>query len=592
MAGRFYIYLFLLLLSCQYSSAQYSKQLLLAEDYFDKNMHYTALDMLEKMDVNKLSKADKAFRSYLLASGYTYVGHEDKAFEYYLKAKAQYKEADSIDKAMDINIDIAYLISAQDYNKNNYIKYIEEYQQYVTKQKDTIKIAKGYCNMAVWMLDNKENERSRDYYLKALKFAEEKNNIDLLARIYHNVAVVYNERLQKPDSALYYLKKDREIVNSSGTVDDLCSNYINVASSYHHKQDYDKAIEYLHLAESLPIQKYTLRTKQYIYEFLAGNYQMKGDIKNAYKYLVLNKQFADSLKSEEQNIAINDIQTKYKTKEKELENQLLRSDNETNRILIYTFTGLLAASLVIGFLVFKNAKRKEKILKQEKLIEQQKLEKALKEYELQSIDLMLEGQEKERQRIANDLHDNLGSMLATLKLNFENLKIRKNELREEENRLYQKTDELIEEAYQKVRRMAHAKNAGVFASEGLIPTLKKLAEKISIPGKLLIEVNAFGFDERLENKMEIAIFRMVQELSTNIIKHSGATEASVQLTNHDDNINIIIEDNGVGMDTNIIGKADGMGLDSIKKKTEQLGGTFTIDSKKGKGTTIIIDLPI
>ncbi len=322
------------------------------------------------------------------------------------------------------------------------------------------------------------------------------------------------------------------------------------------------------------------------------NYDSIGDYKNAYRYLMLNKKYADSINIKEQNIAINDLDTKYKTKEKELENTLLKSEVKTSRILIYSIAVILLAILVIAFLMIKNSRRREKISLQEKQIEQQKFEKTLKDYELNSIDMMLEGQEKERQRIANDLHDNLGSMLATLKLNFENLKLRKIELREEENKLYERTDELIEEAYQKVRRIAHAKNAGVFASEGLIPAIKKLAEKISIPGKLQLQVIAFGFKERMENTLEIAIFRTVQELSTNIIKHSQATEATIHMTDHDDNINIIIEDNGVGFDSSKINTADGMGLANIKKKIAQLGGTLEIDSTPGKGTTIIIDIPV
>ena len=259
---------------------------------------------------------------------------------------------------------------------------------------------------------------------------------------------------------------------------------------------------------------------------------------------------------------------------------------------MYSVIVLLLAILVIAFLMIKNSRRREKISRQEKQIEQQKLEKALKDYELNSIDMMLEGQEKERQRIANDLHDNLGSMLATLKLNFENLKLRKDELRDEENKLYERTDLLIEEAYQKVRRIAHAKNAGVFATEGLIPAVTKLAEKISIPGKLEIQVIAFGFNERLENTLEITIFRTIQELATNIIKHSQATEATIHLNDHENNINIMIEDNGVGFDTKKISAADGMGLANIKKKIAHLGGTFDVDTTPGKGTTIIIDIPV
>ncbi|RZJ56465.1 MAG: sensor histidine kinase, partial [Flavobacterium sp.] len=311
-----------------------------------------------------------------------------------------------------------------------------------------------------------------------------------------------------------------------------------------------------------------------------------------YDYLALSRTYGDSLGREQQEIAISDIQVKYHTKEKELENEILKGGIKTNRILLYTFLVLLLASVVIAYLILKNSHRKVRISRQEKLIEEQKLEKALKDYELSSIDLMLEGQEKERQRIADDLHDNLGSMLATLKLNFENLKLRKHEIANDETKLYERTDELIEEAYQKVRRLAHSKNAGVFANEGLIPALKKLAEKISIPGKLNLQVIAFGFDDRLDNNLEIAVFRMAQELATNIIKHSEASEATLHITNHDDNINIIIEDNGRGFETEKIAAANGMGLQNIRKKTQHLGGTFAIDSTPGRGTTIIIDLPL
>ena len=114
-------------------------------------------------------------------------------------------------------------------------------------------------------------------------------------------------------------------------------------------------------------------------------------------------QFADSAKAIDQNIAINDIQTKYQTREKELENEVWKNKDKKNKALLYIFIGLLLASLIIGFLIIKNARKKEKISRQEKLIEQQKLEKALKDYELNSIDMMLEGQEKERQRIEPEM---------------------------------------------------------------------------------------------------------------------------------------------------------------------------------------------
>ncbi len=510
-------------------------------------------------------------------------------------AKRIFNQADSIEKALDINLDIAYLLSAQDNNSIDYLHYIKEYLEHYTKKNDIQKMSRGYSYMALYHLQEKHYKECLMYYKKGLDLIKDLNNPKLESPFYNNIAAVYNENLHKPDSGLYYLRKDAELIIINGNNPyDLFHNYVNQAASYRHLKQYQKAIELLKEAEKLPITENTEKHRERIYGVLHLNYRDIKDFKNAYKYLSKQQELNEAINVTNQNIAIGDIdiKRKYQTLEKELENKVLKNNIKINRILVYTLIGLLVASFVIGLLIVKNARKREEISKQDKLIEQQRYDKALKEYELSTIDIMLQGQEKERQRIANDLHDNLGSMLATLKLNFENLKMRKNENTEGENKLYEKTDNLIEEAYQKVRRLAHAKNAGVFANEGLIPAIKKLALKISIPGTIQINVIPFGFTNRLDNTLEIAIFRIVQELATNIIKHSKATEATIHLTQHDYNINIIIEDNGVGMDPSKISLADGMGLHAIFKKAEQLDGTVTIDATPGRGTTIILDLPI
>ncbi len=577
--------------------SQYSATLTAIEGDISGAEYQQAKAALDKVSDKSLSGPDKAFYWYLSAKYYENNNKEDLAYNHYLKSKALYNQIDSTDRVMDINFQLAYLLRAQEKNKSDYRKYLDEYVDYTQKVSDPKKLSLCYARLALFKIDSKEYNDGLAYFKKAKQFLKVYSNPDVEATIDINLASLYINDLNKPDSALYYLKKNLDYLTSSKKgkkrkETQICHNYVNQAAAYYYLEDYKDAIACLKKADSVPIRGNILKTKQYIYEFLYTNYEAAGDYPNAYAYLLLNKKFSDSAKTEEQNIAINDIQVKYRTKEKELENIKLKNKNKTKNILLYVYTGLMVAAIAIGWLVLKNARRKEKISRQEKLIEQQKLEKALKDYELHSIDLMLEGQEKERQRIANDLHDNLGSMLATLKINFENLKLRKNELRDEENRLYEKTDELIEEAYQKVRRLAHAKNAGVFANEGLIPAIKKLAQKISIPEKLEIQVTAFGFEGRMDNTLEIAIFRIVQELATNIAKHSRATEATVSLIHHDDNINVMIEDNGIGFGPDARKGADGMGLDSIEKKVAQLGGTFSIDSTPGNGTTIIIDLPI
>jgi signal transduction histidine kinase len=151
----------------------------------------------------------------------------------------------------------------------------------------------------------------------------------------------------------------------------------------------------------------------------------------------------------------------------------------------------------------------------------------------------------------------------------------------------------LEETYQKVRNISHLKNMGMIGNEGLLVAIKKMAEKITIINQLQINVLPFGLTQRLSNSTEVTLFRIVQELCTNIIKHSEADEVNIYLTQHNpDFINIIIEDNGKGFDYKSVTKKDGIELKSIEKKIEQMGGTFTVDSVISKGTTIIIDLAL
>lgn len=563
-----------------------------AEKLIAKDKYTEAEAVLRKINVASLNKAEQARYHFLYGNVLASQNREDKALQRYLKAKQLYLAADSAGAAMDINPEISYLLSAQENYGDRAEGYLTEYLEYARRNKDPLRMARAYSAFAASRVSGGNYKEAIRFFRLAAASNKIAQDERLESVMNNNLAVLYNENLHKPDSALYYLDRDLPYLQKINDVNGLCHNYVNRAAAYYYKGDHRMAIRMLESAESLPITDNVLKTKQYINEFLYVNYEALKDYTNAFKHLSIHKQLADSANGLEQNIALKNIETQYKVREKVLENNVLKSRAKVNLVVLYSVAGLLAITLALGYLIVKNARRRERISRQEKLIEQQKLEKALKEYELSSIDMMLEGQEKERQRIANDLHDNLGSMLATLKLNFENLKLRKNELRDEENKLYQRTDELIEEAYQKVRRLAHAKNAGVFANEGLIPALEKLADKISIPGKLAVHVVHFGFNERLENALEIAIFRMVQELATNVIKHAHATEATLHLTHHDDNINIIIEDNGAGFDPENINAQDGMGLAAIRKKTTQLGGTLQIDATPGKGTTIVIDIPV
>jgi len=120
-----------------------------------------------------------------------------------------------------------------------------------------------------------------------------------------------------------------------------------------------------------------------------------------------------------------------------------------------------------------------------------------------------------------------------------------------------------------------------------------MAKTINETNALKVTVEEFGLAERMENSLELSIFRIIQELTANIIKHAEASKANIQFTQHDDKLNIIVEDNGKGFDMSAVKRSEkGMGLGSIEKRIEHLEGSFTVDSILSKGTSILIDIPV
>ncbi|MEP1984943.1 MAG: ATP-binding protein, partial [Maribacter dokdonensis] len=135
--------------------------------------------------------------------------------------------------------------------------------------------------------------------------------------------------------------------------------------------------------------------------------------------------------------------------------------------------------------------------------------------------------------------------------------------------------------------------SGLIAKQGLLQAVKQMAEKVSIASGLNILVHDHGLDNRLENSIELMLFRIIQELITNAIKHAEATEMNIHITNHGETLNILVEDNGKGMLVNAIqADSSGMGLKSIDKRINHLHGTMDVESELGKGTVIILDIPI
>lgn len=392
---------------------------------------------------------------------------------------------------------------------------------------------------------------------------------------------------------IYFLKgfnllsREKNIFYNSYKYENLKETARNLGK----KGNYKKAIKYLRKSKSFQ-SKLTSSKNSFVYNLYISNLYYNLKLKDS-AYLAMKSAFQKSLhlNFEKQNKLISSLEIKNKTAEKEKQILISEQKRKQNQNLFYGALSFLFLGGVIAFLSLKNSRKKRLLAEQQQELEQQKNITLIKEQEIMAINAMIEGQEKERQIIAEDLHDNIGSVLATLKLHFENLKLNRKKKHFNQEELYNRTEKLIDETYLKVRSIAHAKNAGVIANQGLLVSVKLMAEKISSANKTQIEVLDYGLEKRIENTIELTAFRVIQELTTNIIKHANATKATINISLFDKILNIIIEDNGKGFNFKDTNLNNGMGLHAIQKKVKHLNGTFEVDSTLNKGTTIIINIP-
>ncbi|WP_228235134.1 sensor histidine kinase [Allomuricauda sp. M10] len=527
----------------------------------------------------------------LFAGAFQNLNQADSAFVYYNEALKDFEHRNLAGEVAETNLKISDLLESQNNLESDHYSYFEKFWKYATSVNDQYLMGKGYNYLGRKAYLDSNPQIPLEHFRKAyaLFYAVDSTRLAIVNLM--NMGAVHSNRLKNNDSARYHyfhaldlLQMKKDMPEYSNQYHDLLNN---IGNSYRRSENFNEALQYYKMAETLQVKKYKDMTKKILFGNMDLTYYNLGDFKNAYGYLYKYDSIKDIINLAQQNATILDIQEKY-------DNEKLRADNlesETKRIqnknFLFASLGLLIIVGILAILLQKNTIKKRQLAEQEAQLKQQRVENLLKEQELVNIDAMIEGQEKERQKVAGELHDDLGSLMATIKLHFDNAKV------STQDPALKNAQRLLEEAYQKIRGMAHSKNSGVMSDQGLLSAIKKMAKSISESNTLQVTVEDFGLGERMENSLELSIFRMVQELVANVIKHAEATKVNIQLTQHEDNLNIIVEDNGKGFDRSKLdsGKS-GMGLTNIEKRVEHLEGSFTVDSVLGRGTSILIDIPV
>jgi two-component system NarL family sensor kinase len=263
-----------------------------------------------------------------------------------------------------------------------------------------------------------------------------------------------------------------------------------------------------------------------------------------------------------------EIKSRIAEKNKEIAQQELAIEKNESRIQSKNFLiGAISSGFificVVMVLLYRNAKHKERL-------QRENLYRLQQDMKINQLNAMIAGEEKERSRIARELHDGMGGTLATIRLELSSIA-----RKQKDGTAYENVLQLLEEASADLRSSAHNLMPEILLQEGLVKAVDLFCYRIQQAGTIDINFEPVGEIPQLDKSFSLPVYRIIQELVNNIIKHANATQALVQINYHDHHLSITIEDNGRGIDTQ---HTNGMGLKTISERIHSLDGSMYINS--------------
>lgn len=334
--------------------------------------------------------------------------------------------------------------------------------------------------------------------------------------------------------------------------------------------------------------------------FLAQLARSGQDYRNAYQYLAAAQALGDTLIREANLKQINLLESRYQSEKKQREILQLQKDKEFQALELRQksrMNGILAGALALLclaiFLGYRNLRNRQRIARQRAELQSRKIREMEKDRQFLASAALLEGQEEERKRLAKDLHDGLGGFLSGIKYSLGNMK--ENLIVTPDNMaLFERSMKMLDDSIQELRRVAHNMMPQSLVQYGLDTALKDFCSDMNRSGAVRVVCQTFGLDERpLDTPVSIGVYRIVQELVNNILKHAGAANAVVQVSLQDNRMQITVEDDGSGFDpASLSATGRGMGWSNIRSRVNYLNGRTDIQSAPGQGTSVNIEFSL
>jgi two-component system NarL family sensor kinase len=428
---------------------------------------------------------------------------------------------------------------------------------------------------------------AKPYYEEVYKIRVQTNDSVGLGYVLNDLAeIATNEN--KLQQALNYIDQSTAIREKIGDAQGVAINYINKGENYFKFGQYQNAALWMEkcLERSLAIGFTDL--SRHTYDYLAKTYKAMGDYKKAYDWQERAIVFKDSLFNADRTRVIQEMQTKYETEKKEQQISLLNSENELKQATIernyFLIAGLIAMVLLIslGFYLWRYRDQQ----KQNAVLQEQKVR--LREAQVNAV---IDSQEKERRRFASDLHDGMGQLISALQLNIN--AIRQQKEIEKRDILFENSEHILTDIHGEIRNIAFNLMPPVLIKEGLISGLHELIRRINKAGTVKVSLSQHDMPSRFNEVGEISLYRIIQELLGNIVKHSQAARVTLDFTGFDDEVVLTLEDDGIGYSLEKFQNNEGNGWRNISSRLNLIKATIDFDVVEGrKNNTVIITIPL
>ena len=470
-------------------------------------------------------------------------------------------------------------------NLDKSLEYHFKALEYRKKMKDVYGEGGSYGNIANVYVKLGDTATALGYYEKGLSLLRQVQDDEAVSVQLSNMGNIYAARGEN-EKALEFLNEALQLREKLGDRKGISSALIKLGEVFINQEKYDKAARSLYKGLKIAKQISVVEEEMGAYITLAKMYALQQRLDSAFKYTNDYIATKDSVYERRLEQQIVDVQEKYETEKRQKEFELLKKEKELTEIGLKqrkTEIGLLILIIIslVGAGIFVFYRRRQ--------MQKSALDAAAIRHAETQLKAVLEGQEQERRRIARELHDGVGQTLSGIKLNWE--VVSDTFKGSQKTKQFERMSLMLDDAVTEVRSISHQMMPKELEQFGLVPTIRSILQFSFGNTGIQFNFEDTGMESRLPRAVELGLFRILQELIANILKHAEAINVNVQLVRRSRQIMMMVEDNGKGFDYDKL-TGTGIGLMNIKSRVAAINGILNYETARGKGTIVIIRIPL